>query len=441
MTAEQQSHAETAALDDLGALSGYSEADQYLATRFRQGGRDVYCIDLSVSQLVVTLPKPDPARSIDDRGIDLKQAKGFASQVRENRQWGSAPLLLRTPADTFAFEPLKRMAGTEWGTLTVPRLARNDLRIVAGQERLLGFHLAFEELTREIDAARGQRAATGQDDGAAGRLAELLAERQRLADERVAVQVAVVDTDDSYEPSLDSGDGAPGFGHSLLSRMLQRKGTTTPLQMGTLTQTLARDKREAERERDEARENADSLQQKLADAELERKRLDAELKAVRGQFQLLATATAPLPTAEGETEALPIASVADAVKAASALPGLRFLDNATRTAAESPYAKPQDAYAAFVALSNLAPIHDKIGMSIEDWLKNIGVDYAPHLGNEGSQIKFRRKKFMFDIDGVPTLMPEHLKFGVSRREPRHCLRVYMKWHMGKWVIGHVGQHL
>lgn len=439
MTAEQQSHAETAALDDLGALSGYSEADQYLATRFRQGGRDVYCIDLSVSQLVVTLPKPDPSRPIDDRGIDLKQAGGFASQVRENRQWGSAPLLLRTPADTFAFEPLKRMAGTEWGTLTVPRLARNDLRIVAGQERLLGFHLAFEELTREIDAARGQRAATGQDDRAAGRLAELLAERQRLADERVAVQVVVVDTDDSYEPSLDSGDGAPGFGHSLLSRLLQRKSTTTPLQMGTLTQTLARDKREAERERDAARENANDLQQKLADAELERKRLDAELKAVRGQFQLLATATAPLPTAEGETEALVIASVADAVKAASALPGLRFLDNATRTAAESPYEKPEEAYAAFVALSNLAPIHDKIGMSIEDWLKSVGVNYAPHLG-EGSQIAWRRKKFMFDIDGVPMLMREHLKFGNST-EPRHCLRVYMKWHMGKWVIGHVGKHL
>lgn len=440
MTTERQSRAETAAdLDALDALSGYSEADQYLATRFRQGGRDLYCIDLSVSQLVVTLPKPDPARSIDDRGIDLKQARGFAAQVRENRQWGSAPLLLRTLADTFAFEPLKRMAGTEWGTLTIPRLARNDLRVVAGRERLLGFHLAFDELTREIDAARGRRAATESDDGAAGRLADLLAERQRLADERVAVQVAVVDADEPYEPSLDSNDGAPGFGHSLLARLLQPKGTATPLQMGTLAQDLARDKDEAERERDAARANADDLQRKLADAEQERQRLGTELDDVRGQFRLLATASAPLPTAEGETEALAIASVADAVKAASALPGLRFLDNAARTASESPYEKPDDAYAAFVALSRLAPIHDRIGMSIEDWLKNAGVNYAPHLG-EGSQIAWRKKRFMFDIDGVPTLMPEHLKFGVSR-EPRHCLRVYMKWHMGKWVIGYVGQHL
>ena len=440
MTAEQQSHAETAALDALDALSGYSEADEYLATRFRQGGRDVYCIDLSVSQLVATLPKPDPSRPIDDRGIDLKQAGGFASQVRENPRWGSAPLLLRTPADTFAFEPLKRMAGTEWGTLTVPRLARNDLRVVAGQERLLGFHLAFEELTREIDAARGQRVATGQDGGAAGRLADLLAERQRLADERVAVQVAVMDADESYEPSLDSGDGAPGLGHSLWARLLQRKGAITPLQMGAQTQALARDKHEAELARDEARANADDLQRQIADAEQERQRLGAELKAVREQFHLLATASAPLSVATGETEAPPIISVADAVKAASALPGLRFLDNATRTAAESPYEKPQDAYAAFVALSRLAPIHDQIGQSVEDWFRNAGFNYAPHLGNEGSLVTFRRKKFTFDIDGVPTLMREHLKFGVSR-EPRHCLRVYMKWHGNEWVIGHVGQHL
>lgn len=447
MTAEQQSQMETAAaLGDIGALSGYNEADQYLATRFRQGGRDVYCIDLSVSQLMVTLPKPDPYRPIGDRGIDLKQAEGFASQVRQDRQWGSAPLLLRTPADTFAFEPLKRMAGTEWGTLTVPRLARNDLRIVAGQERLVGLHLAFDELTKDVDAARGRQATLAREDDTAEsrrqgeRLAELLAERQRLADEHVAVQIAVVDADDSYHPALDSDEGDPGFAHSLLARLLQRKGTATPMQMGTLTQSLARDKREAERERDEARANADSLQRKLTEAEEERQRLDVEIKAVREQFHLLAIASAPPPAGGGETESPAIASVADAVRAAGALPGLRFLDNATQSAAESPYEKPAEVYEAFVALSNLAPIHDRIGMSVEDWLRNAGVSYAPHIGNEGSLVKFRQKKFMFDIDGVPTLLREHLKFGVSQ-EPRHCLRVYMKWHGGEWVIGHAGKHL
>ena len=448
MTAERHSQTDTAAdLGDLDALSGYNEADQYLATRFQQGGRCVYCFDLSVLQMVVTLPKPDPARPVGDRGVDVKQAEDFALQVRENPRWGSAPLLLRTPADIFTFESLKRIAGTEWGTLGIPRLARNDLRIVAGQERLLGLHLAFDELTREIDDARGRRATLARDDGRAesrrqdDRLADLLAERQRLADERVAVQVAVVDADDPYQPSLDSGDGAPGFAHSLLARMLQRKGTATPLQMGTLAQNLARDKREAERERDEARENADSLQRKLTAAEQEKRRLDEELDAVREQFRLLATATAPPPAGMGarETPQPDIVSVADAVRVASALLGLRFLDSATRTAAESPYEKPDELYGAFVALSNLAPIHDRIGMSIEDWLRNAGVSYAPRLG-EGSLATFRQKKFMFDIDGVPTRMREHLKFGVSQ-EPRHCLRVYMKWHGGEWVIGHVGKHL
>lgn len=144
-------------LDDLGDLSGYSEADQYLATRFRQGGREVYCIDLSVPQLVATLPKPNPDQTLDaNRRINLPHAKSFSDYVRENANWIIPPLLLRAPEGAFTFEPRKGIGGTEWGVLTLPRLARHKLKIVDGQHRILGFHLAFEDLNEEQDAARGR---------------------------------------------------------------------------------------------------------------------------------------------------------------------------------------------------------------------------------------------------------------------------------------------
>ena len=53
------------------------------------------------------------------------------------------------------------------------------------------------------------------------------------------------------------------------------------------------------------------------------------------------------------------------------------------------------------------------------------------LGPEKDMAK-HREKYMFDVDGTPTLMEKHLKFGNSK-EPRHCLRVYMEWCEGQSV--------
>ena len=164
MATETEGHLTDDGLDGLENLSGYSDSDEYLATRFKQGGRDVYCVDLSVPQLVATLPKPDHTRQLDgNRKIGLPHAMAFAKYVREKKNWIIPPLLLRAAEGTFEFESKKRIGGTEWGVLTLPRLARNDLKIVDGQHRILGFHLASEEQTDERDVARGK---TGHDETA-----------------------------------------------------------------------------------------------------------------------------------------------------------------------------------------------------------------------------------------------------------------------------------
>ena len=218
-------------LDDLDDLSGYSEADQYLATRFRQGGREVYCIDLSVPQLVATLPKPNPDQTLDaNRRINLPHAKSFSDYVRENANWIIPPLLLRAPEGAFTFEPRKGIGGTEWGVLTLPRLARHKLKIVDGQHRILGFHLAFEDLNEEQDAARGRlhtlkrRGEKAEKRQQGRQVAQISTALQRLGAERVAVQIVVVDADEEYKQMfVDIANNAKGITRSVTTRFDSRQ--------------------------------------------------------------------------------------------------------------------------------------------------------------------------------------------------------------------------
>lgn len=231
MTEERNPSDDGDGLDDIGELSGYSEADRYLATRFKQGGRDVYCIDLSVPQLVATLPKPNPEQTLDaNRRINLPHAKSFAAYVRGNANWIIPPLLLRAPADTFTFEPRRGIGGTEWGVLTLPRLARHRLKIVDGQHRILGFHLAFEDLNEEQDVARGRlgtlerRGEKAEKRQQKKQVTQISTELQRLADERVAVQIVIVDAEDQYKQMfVDIANNAKGITKSVRDRFDSRQ--------------------------------------------------------------------------------------------------------------------------------------------------------------------------------------------------------------------------
>ncbi len=231
MTDERNPGDGLAGLGKFKHLSGYNEADRYLATRFKQGGRDVYCIDLSVPQLVTMLDRPNPDQTLDaNRRINLPHAKSFAAYVRENERWIIPPLLLRASNDVFTFEPEDSIGGTEWGVLTLPRLARQRLKIVDGQHRVLGFHIAYAALTEEQDIARGKlhtlerRGEKAEKRQQGKQVARISTELQRLGEERVAVQIVIVDADEEYKQMfVDIANNAKGITQTVRARFDSRQ--------------------------------------------------------------------------------------------------------------------------------------------------------------------------------------------------------------------------
>src|SRR5258708_35316328 len=94
--------------------SGYANEDTYYATRYEQGGRKVYDIDLSLLNIAATLPRPDPTRPTPgNRRVKEAHARGFARYVREKGNWGS-PAPIPLGAGLFSFPRTERNAGTEF---------------------------------------------------------------------------------------------------------------------------------------------------------------------------------------------------------------------------------------------------------------------------------------------------------------------------------------
>ena len=214
-----------AATDIPEQLSGYDTEDEYLATRYTQGGRQVYTLDLSIPQLVAMLPRPDPdQKQPGNRRISEQHARAFGSYVLKRADSVVPPLLLRCPHGVLQFKQLRVIGGTEWGIVRVPRLARDELRIVDGQHRVLGYHLAWEMLKADMADARDQLGAARRIaeeagiDHAEGKVGEFEAQRERLAKERVSLLVVIVDDPKEYmQVFVDIADNAKGITRTTLA--------------------------------------------------------------------------------------------------------------------------------------------------------------------------------------------------------------------------------
>ena len=217
---EQEDHVE------LPEPSGYSTHDEYFAMRFQQGGRAVYSVDLSVPQLVASLPEPDPDRPQEgNRRINSSHARGFAEYVQERPNWVCPSLLLRAPEGEFKFQLEKEIGGTELGILAIPRLARNSLQILDGQHRILGFHLAWRLITDGVQEDR-EALTLARKNGPAElvkeverRLNRRLGMRDRLGRERVSIDIVIVDDPEAYKQVfVDIADNAKGVTRTLSAR-------------------------------------------------------------------------------------------------------------------------------------------------------------------------------------------------------------------------------
>jgi hypothetical protein len=210
--------------------TGYSNEDTYYATRYSQGRRTVYAIDLSLMNVAAMLPRPDPDKPTPgNRRVKDAHARGFAAYIRGNENWVSPALILRAP-DVFKFTPERVVGGTEFGVLAIPRLARNDLKILDGQHRILGVHYGVDQVDAEIDKVRSLIAAAKRDGNGElethhrKELSKLEKQRQRFSTERISVQVQIEEDQREFmQMFVDIADNALGISSAIRARFDARK--------------------------------------------------------------------------------------------------------------------------------------------------------------------------------------------------------------------------
>ena len=99
-------------------VTGYDPDVRFYATRYNQGARTVFSLDLSLAQIAGLLPKPDPANPTEgNRRIKESHARAFGDYVRQQREWVAPALVLRAP-DIFEIDVRESIGGTEFGVST-----------------------------------------------------------------------------------------------------------------------------------------------------------------------------------------------------------------------------------------------------------------------------------------------------------------------------------
>lgn len=248
--------------DFFAGATGYDPYEYFFASKYRQGGRTVFSMDFSVAELVTFLPKPDPDRPLDtsatQRRIVPAHARQFAEYLLEEPAWVSPALLLRAP-DIFRFTPAGgrvESGSTSFGKVGVPKNARSEIEIVDGQHRTLGFHLAWETLDSRIKAARTELArlrqsapdeVVAEEEIAFLRLSDA---RDRLSEERVSVQVLVVETPEmARRLFVDINDNAKGITGAVRSRFDDRSALSRALNYVLETNDLLNERVDLEQDR------------------------------------------------------------------------------------------------------------------------------------------------------------------------------------------------
>ena len=212
-------------------VTGYESDISFYATRYKQGGRTIYALNLSPVQVISTITRPDPAQATPgNRAIKLAHAQSFAKYFREHSDWVVPGMILRT-STPFTFEPTENVGGVEFGILSLPRQAAADIHILDGQHRILGFYIAAEMIAQDLDKANNQLVAARRVDptGAAvkeaqKRIDELKAQRNRLEKERVDLTIAIEPDPARYKQMFfDIADNAKGITGSVKARFDTRK--------------------------------------------------------------------------------------------------------------------------------------------------------------------------------------------------------------------------
>lgn len=212
-------------------VTGYDPNVRFFATRYRQGGRMVFSLDLALTQIAGLLPAPNPANPTEgNRRVKEAHARAFGEYVRQQHDWVAPALVLRAP-DIFQFEVRESIGGTEFGVISFPRLASTDLRILDGQHRILGIHMAIQNISDDLQKARSGLAAARRTDAEPAvvaqfeaQIAKLNEQRERFDRERTTLQVFIEDDQAAFKQMFfDIADNALGITSSVRARFDSRK--------------------------------------------------------------------------------------------------------------------------------------------------------------------------------------------------------------------------
>lgn len=195
------------------------------------------------------------------------------------------------------------------------------------------------------------------------------------------------------------------------------------------------------------------MQQKLLNHEVAIDDMESELKAKDGEIRylkyLLDTRQLPEPSEPIYDEELPLhfQSVGDAVIVADQnfRDVLQFLESAFDSAEDYPFQYPTEVYQAFSLLQQLAVARGQgpLGISVGDWMKGQGCDYAAHESEPTMQQFGSYRRFWDKRRSQYLEMQEHIKFGSHTADKQHYIRIHFCWEAesAQYIIGHVGEHL
>jgi hypothetical protein len=210
--------------------SSISTDKEYFATRYKQGGRTVYSLAQSPTQVTGLVKRPDPSASNPgNRRIRPDHASAFARYLIDNDNWVIPGIILRAPS-IFSFQEDADAVGFQTGVMRYAERNQGDIQILDGQHRILGFHMAHDMLDARMDKARSARATARrvQDENAIkaaeAEIRQLDAVRERLATERFTVEIHVTDDLQAYRQMFfDIAENALGITASVKARFDARK--------------------------------------------------------------------------------------------------------------------------------------------------------------------------------------------------------------------------
>lgn len=228
-------------------VTGYDPTVSFYASRYMQGARVVYALDLSLTQIAGLLPAPDPkSPQPGNRRITPAHALGFGNYVRGHRAWVAPGISLRS-TDEFEFDVIREVEGAQFGVVTIPFLALTHIHILDGQHRILGIHVALRAITTELEKTKGQLSRLekrrqsddqAEEEARLEQMVELKAkiqslniQRFRFEHERMSVQVYIEDEQSAYQQMFfDISDNALNITASVRARFDTRKPINRVLQ-------------------------------------------------------------------------------------------------------------------------------------------------------------------------------------------------------------------